>query len=291
MKAAAFEYVRPHGVEDALVAIGAGEDARVLAGGQSLVPLMALRLATPQVLVDISRCAELSCFDVVDQVLSVGAAVTDRALERDAGVRAAHPLLCATLALIAHPEIRARGTVCGSLAHADPAAELPALMLATDGEVEVRGRTGARRVPAGDFFTGPFSTALDDGELVVAAHLPVPGPRSGWSVLELARRRGDFAVAGVVCVLDEDEEGRCSRAAVSLFGVAGTPVRSRGAEEILVGARLDRSVLDEAAAAAFTGVEVLGDEVHASADYRRTAGAAIVRRVLREAESRVGTVA
>lgn len=292
MKAAAFEYLRPLGVDEALAALGTEEDARVLAGGQSLVPLMALRLATPQVLVDITRCPELSAHQLDGQVLTVGAAATDRALERDDDVRVAHPLLCATLALIAHPEIRARGTVCGSLAHADPAAELPALLLATDGEVEVRGPAGTRRVPAADFFTGPFSTAVDDGELIVAAHLPVPGPRSGWSVRELARRRGDFAVVGVVCVLDVDEEGHCSRAAVSMFGVAGTPVRSRGAEEILVGTRLDGTVLDEAAAASFTGVDVLGDEVHASAAYRRTAGAAIVRRALREAAgSRVGAVA
>lgn len=283
MKAAAFDYVRADGVDGALAALGENEEARVLAGGQSLVPLMALRLATPGMLVDISRCPELSVHALDEQILTVGAAVTDRALERDPEVRAAHPLLSQTLSLIAHPEIRTRGTVCGSIAHADPAAELPALLLATDGEVEVRGPAGARRVRAEEFFTGPFSTALADGEMVVAARLPLPGRRSGWAVEELARRRADFAVVGVVCVLDVDDAGRCGRARLSLFGVASTPVRSRAAEQILTGVRIDDAVLDAAAGASFDGVEVLGDEVHASAGYRRSAGTALVRRALRSA--------
>ncbi len=279
MKAAPFDHLRAETVDEAVAAL-ADEDARILAGGQSLVPIMALRLATPRLLVDISRCAELSSYAVDDGALTVGAAVTDRTLERDPEVRAVHPLLARTLSLIAHPEIRARATLCGSLAHADPAAELPALLLAIDGAVEVRGSGGTRRIPAGDLFPGPFTSALAEDEMVVAAHLPLPGPQTAWAVDELARRPGDFALAGVVVLADVDEDGRCTRARVSLFGVAGTPVRSRAAEQLLEGARMDEASLDEAARAVFDAVEVLGDEVHASAAYRRRAGSALVRRAL-----------
>jgi CO/xanthine dehydrogenase FAD-binding subunit len=280
VKAAPFGYARAGTVADALAALGTAEDARVLAGGQSLVPVMALRLATPGLLVDITRCAELRTHRREDGVLTVGAAVTDRELERDPDVAAAHPLLVRTLGLVAHPEIRARGTLCGSLAHADPAAELPALLLATDGEVEVDGPAGQHRVAATDFLTGPFSTALGEGEMVVAARLPLPAPGWAWTVDEVSRRRGDFALAGVVCGVERDDAGRCSSARVALFGVAGTPVRAVAAEEVLMGERLTSAVLDAAAAAAFDGVEVVGDEVHASAAYRREAGRALVRRAL-----------
>jgi carbon-monoxide dehydrogenase medium subunit len=281
VRPAPFDYVRVDSVAEALAALGDGErETRVLAGGQSLVPMMALRLARPEVLVDITRCPDLLAHSLDGPVLRVGAAVPDAVLERDPEIRAAHPLLVRTLSLIAHEEIRARGTLCGSLAHADPAAELPALLLATDGEVEVDGPRGARRVPAEHFFAGPFTTALDDGEMVVAARLPVPGPTVGWAVDEIARRPGDFALAGAICTVDVDGEGRCSGARVALFGVASTPVRSRGAEEVLMGQQVDDAVLDAAAAVSLDGVDVLGDEVHAAAAYRRDAGRALVRRTL-----------
>ena len=284
MRSAAFDYVRAGSVAEALAALADDREARVLAGGQSLVPMMALRLARPEVLVDITRCPDLLSHAVDGapdgRVLTVGAAVPDAALERDPEVRAAHPLLVRTLSLIAHEEIRARGTLCGSLAHADPAAELPALLLATDGEVEVDGPGGPRRVPAAEFFDGPFTAALDDGEMVVAARLPVPGPAVGWAVDEIVRRPGDFALAGAVCTVELDGSGRCSRVGVALFGVASTPVRSRGAEEVLMGQQVDDAALDAAAAASLDGVDVLGDEVHAPAAYRRDAGRALVRRTL-----------
>lgn len=286
MRAAPFDYVCAASVVEAVDALGSDADTRVLAGGQSLVPVMALRLATPEVLVDVSRCQELLSYAVGGQVLTVGAAVTDRVLERDPHVRRAHPLLVSALALVAHPEIRARGTLCGSLAHADPAAELPAVLLATGGQVEVRGPSGTRTIEADDLCTGSFETSLAGGELVVAARLPLPAPRSGWAVEEVARRRGDFALVGVVCVLDVDEQDLCSRARVALFGVASTPVRAASAERALVGQRLRAAVLDEAAAACFDGVDVLGDEVHASAAYRRTAGRTLVRRALGVAAAR-----
>jgi carbon-monoxide dehydrogenase medium subunit len=241
--------------------------------------------------VDITRCPELRSAALEGPVLRVGAAVPDAVLERDPEIRAAHPLLVRTLSLIAHEEIRARGTLCGSLAHADPAAELPALLLATDGEVEVDGPGGPRRVPAAEFFAGPFTSALGDGELVVAARLPVPGPGVGWAVDEIARRPGDFALAGAVCTVGFDDDGRCSGARVALFGVASTPVRASGAEEVLMGERVDEAVLDAAAAASLDGVDVLGDEVHAPAGYRREAGRALVRRTLAEAVASGGGAA
>jgi CO/xanthine dehydrogenase FAD-binding subunit len=279
VKTAPFDYVRADTVGEAVAALADGEDARILAGGQSLVPIMALRLAAPGRLVDISRSAPLRTWACADDVLTVGAAVPDRALELDPEVRAAHPLLTATLALIAHPEIRARGTVCGSLAHADPAAELPALLLAVEGELELAGPEGERSVPAGEFFTGPFTTALDEGEMVTAARFPLPAAGSGWVVDEIARRPGDFALAGAVCGIELDG-ARCVRARIALFGIAATPVRARAAERLLEGEVPTDAVLDAAAAAAFDGVEVLGDEVHASAGYRRAAGTALVRRAL-----------
>jgi carbon-monoxide dehydrogenase medium subunit len=289
VRPAAFDYVRAGSVAEALAALADDDrEARVLAGGQSLVPMMALRLARPEVLVDITRCPELLSAGLDGPVLRVGAAVPDAVLERDPEIRAAHPLLMRTLSLIAHEEIRARGTLCGSLAHADPAAELPALLLATDGEVEVDGPGGPRRVPAAEFFAGPFTAALDDGEMVVAARLPVPGPAVGWAVDEIARRPGDFALAGAVSTVELDGSGRCSRVAVALFGVAGTPVRSRGAEEVLMGEQVDEAVLDAAAAASLDGVDVLGDEVHAPAAYRRDAGRALVRRILAAAVRSAG---
>jgi CO/xanthine dehydrogenase FAD-binding subunit len=280
VKAAPFDYVRAESVADALAALASADDARVLAGGQSLVPVMALRLATPELLVDISRCPELRTYRREDGVLTVGAAVPARTLELDPAVGDAHPLLVRTLGLVAHPEIRARGTLCGSLAHADPAAELPALLLATDGEVEVAGPGGPRRVAAADLFTGPFGTALGEGEMVVSGRLPLPAPAARWTVDEVSRRPGDFALAGVVCGLELDAAGRCSSARVVLFGVAGTPVRAAGAEQVLLGEPVTGALLDAAAAATFDGVEVIGDGVHASADYRRRAGRALVRRAL-----------
>jgi CO/xanthine dehydrogenase FAD-binding subunit len=247
------------------------------------VPVMALRLATPTLLVDISRCPDLLRHHLDDDVLTVGAAVTDRVLERDPAVVAAHPLLVRALDLVAHPEIRARGTLCGSLAHADPAAELPALLLATGGAVEVDGPAGPRRVPAEAFFVGPFTTTLGEGEMVVAARLPLPRPGAGWAIEEVARRHGDFALAGAVCGLELDDDGRCRSVRVVLFGLTASPVLAGGVAAVLTGERIGDAVLDAAAAAALDGVSVLGDAVHGSAEYRRTVARAAVRRALASA--------
>lgn len=287
MKAAPFAYVRATSRREALDALArAGDGARVIAGGQSLVPLLAMRLSRPDVLVDIGTAPDLDTLEVAGGVVRVGAATTDRAVERDDAVGRRHPLLMATLAHVGHVEIRNRGTVCGSLAHADPAAELPALLVATDGEVLVDGPAGPRTIAAADLYTGPFETSLVEGELICEARFPLPADGAGWAVREVARRHGDFALVGVVVVLEVDASARCTSARVGLFGVAATPVRAHAAERALVGTRLEDDDLAAAAASAFDGVAVIGD-IHGSVGYRRSAGSALVGRALQEARSRL----
>jgi CO/xanthine dehydrogenase FAD-binding subunit len=285
VKLPAFAYHRAETLADAAAVLAehAGE-ARVLAGGQSLLPVMALRMSHPETLVDITSADDLQTHQVCE-VVRVPAAVTARTLETDPAVAQAHPLLTACLAEVGHVEIRTRGTVCGSLAHADPAAEMPALALATDGVLELVSTRGSRRVPAADFVLGPYMTAIDDDELVAAVELPCPPAAAGWSVREIARRRGDFALAGVVVVIDRGPDGRCTSARIALFAVAAAPSRATASEEVLVGSALDDAALDEAAQRAFAGVEVLGD-LHGSAEYRRRAGTRLVARALREARAR-----
>lgn len=282
-------YARAEDTENAVALLAElGEDARVLAGGQSLVPMMALRLARPEALVDITRCVDLKGVTGSTTQLTVGAAVTAREVERhpDAGGR--HPLLVRALGHVGHPEIRARGTVCGALAHADPAAEVPAVLLATEGTVTLAGPAGPRRIASQDFFVGPYMTALDEGEMVVEAEFPLLLPTTGWAIEELARRHGDFAVVGTICLLDAGADATCAHASITLFGVAGTPVRARQAERAMIGTFLDDADLDAAASAAVDEVDVLGD-LHGSVTYRRSVSRALLRRALRTA--REGTSA
>jgi aerobic carbon-monoxide dehydrogenase medium subunit len=287
VKLPAFGYHRAESLADATAALAEyGADARVLGGGQSLLPLMAMRMSSPDVLVDITAAADLHGHRADPGAgLAIPAAVTMRTVERDPEVARVHPLVRACLAMVGHAEIRSRGTVCGSLAHADPAAELPALLLAIDGSVELASVAGPRRVEARDFVLGPYTTAVGDGELVAGVTLPALSPTAGWSILEIARRAGDFALVGVIAVLDLDADGRCVDARIALFGAAATPWRAVAAEAALRGAGTDADSLREAAERAFDEVDVLGD-LHGSATYRRRAGIRLVERALREARSR-----
>ncbi|TCC57691.1 xanthine dehydrogenase family protein subunit M [Kribbella pittospori] len=279
MKLPAFAYQRAESLEEATALLAShGADARVLAGGQSLLPVMALRMSQPALLVDITKAADLSGHAIQNGRAVVSAAVTARTAEQSAG----HPLLTECLAKVGHVEIRTRGTVCGAVAHADPAAEMPALLLALDGAVRVASDTRRRRVAAADFFLGPYLTALEEGELVAGIELPEPAPTARASVLEIARRDGDFALVGVITVLDAGPDGRCTDARIALFGVAGTAKRATVAEQVLVGAELTPQVLTEAAAYAFDGFDVVGD-LHGSATYRRKAGVRLVEKSLRAA--------
>jgi aerobic carbon-monoxide dehydrogenase medium subunit len=280
MKPAAFAYHRPATLDGAIALLAEhGWDAKPLAGGQSLVPAMNFRLAQPAVLVDLNRVAGMDGVDEVAGSLRIGAMVRQRTVERSAVVAELAPLLAAALPHVAHPQIRARGTVGGSLAHADPAAELPAVMLALDAMLTLAGAEGEREVAATDFFTGLFGTALEPAELLTAIRIPAPPARSGWAFDEVSRRHGDFALAGIATTVALDAEGRCTDARIALFGVGDAPVLSAGAAAALAGAAPTDAAIRAAAAAAAAELDPPAD-VHASARYRRHLAEVMVRRAL-----------
>ena len=283
MPAVPFEYHAPATLGDALALLaGYGERAKPLAGGQSLVPLLTLRLARPEAVVDLNQIAELRAMRREQGAIVIGALVRHRALERGEGPLAACPLLAEAAALIGNGRVRTMGTVGGSLAHADPAAELPAVAVALDAALIVRGAAGERVVPAGEFFLGPLTTALAPGELLVAVRLPVPGPRTGYAVEEFCRRAGDFAVVAAIAVVDLGPAGQIGRARVALAGVGSTPVRLRDLEAALAGARPDPALFRRAAEAAARGL-VPPDDAHASAAYRRHLARVLTARALQRA--------
>jgi carbon-monoxide dehydrogenase medium subunit len=248
---------------------------------------MNFRLARPSVLVDLNRAAELAGIELrPDGALRVGAMTRQREVERSADVRAHAPLLAEAMPSIAHAQIRTRGTVGGSVAHADPAAELPAVFAALGARFLVRSSGGERWIDADAFVTGLFVTALEPGELLTAIEIPAMAPRTGWAFAEMARRHGDFALAGVACVLTLDESGRCIRARVSLFGVGDGPVAGTVASQVLTGAMPGADVFREAAAAVESQVDPPSD-IHATAAYRRHLIEVLTRRALARAAQRV----
>jgi carbon-monoxide dehydrogenase medium subunit len=280
VKPPAFRYHRPGTVEDALdVLQDLGADAKVLAGGQSLVPLMSMRLAAPAHLVDVNHLPRLDTVQVEEHVVRVGALVRHSALEHHAGAYGAAPLLRQALRLVAHPTIRNRGTTVGSLVHGDPAAELPAVLLLLDGSVTLRSAHGSRDVAAQQFFTGPMQTDVRPDELAVAASFRVPPAGSGTSFVELSRRHGDYAMCGVAAVVTR-ADGRPS-ARVALVGVADGPVLV-DVSEAAEGAWFDGDALAGLVDAA---IDPAGD-IHASADYRRHLAHVLVERALHEARDR-----
>jgi carbon-monoxide dehydrogenase medium subunit len=286
VKPAPFEYHAPETLEEALAlrALTAGDSA-VLAGGQSLIPILSLRLAAPSALVDIGNLSELSGIAVAGRQLSIGAATRQRTAERSAEVRRACALLSLALPWIGHPSTRNRGTVGGALAHADPAGELPAVALALEAELVVRGKSGHRIVAAADFFHGFMRTAVSEDELLVEVRFPLDPSKSGSSFLEVARRHGDFALVGVACSAQLDPQGRIARARIAFAGVGGTPVRALEAEQLLAGQEPRPELLREAAAVASAATEPHSD-LHASADYRRHVAKVLARRALTEALER-----
>ena len=285
MKPAPFDYCRPSSVDEAVEALGTSESSRVLAGGQSLIPAMNFRLTDVSVLVDIRRIEGLGAVTTDPGGVTVGAAATQTRVLDDDGAAGVVPGLRAALRHVGHLQIRNRGTVCGSLAHADPAAELPALAVAAGAAITVAGPQGPRQVAAEDFFLGPFWTALDDGELVTEVRFPAPPAGSVTVVEEISRRAGDFAVAGLVAVIDADG-GAVRSARLVGFGVGGSPTRLESAETALAGwaDTADTGAIVDAATA--DTVDAF-DDIHATSWYRREAVAALVvraaRRALREA--------
>lgn len=286
MKPPVFEYHRPDSLNEALALLGAHPDAKPLAGGQSLIPAMNFRLAAPGRLIDLNALDELAGIDeTAEGGLRIGAMTRHRAVERSAAVAARAPLLAAAMPFIAHRQIRNRGTIGGSLAHADPAAELPAVMVALAARLVLASTRGERVVPAEEFFTGLFATALEEGELITAIEIPAPPPRSGSAFLELARRHGDYALVGVTAVVILDSADRVAEARIVLFSVGEGPVRAARAEAALAGTTGDAAAR-EAAADAVQGDIDPSSDIHASSAYRRQLASVLTRRALAAALGR-----
>lgn len=280
MKPPPFEYVAPGTLEEAVAALAEhGDEAKVLAGGQSLVPLLAFRLARPSILVDLNGVAELDYVRLDGDRLVLGALGRQRDVERLPGLRERCAVVVEAVENVGHVAIRNRGTVAGSLAHADPAAEWPALALVLDAELELAGPGGRRTVQARDFFVTYFTTALRPDEILAEVRVPLPNGRSGSCFLELARRHGDFAIAGVAAHVSLGDGGGVRDARIGLIGVADRPVRAEAAEAAIRGGLPGEERIAEAAAAVDEAVEPSGD-IHATADYRRHAARVLTRRAL-----------
>jgi carbon-monoxide dehydrogenase medium subunit len=290
VKPAPFEYQAPASLEAALEALARhGGEAKLLAGGQSLIPVMNFRLAEPSLLIDINKLRELDFIRrEEDGTLRIGALARHRRLERDPLVAAAAPLLHEAVPHIAHPQIRNRGTFGGSLAHADPAAELPAVVLALDARLRLRraGDRGDRWVEARDFFAGLFTTALEPDEMLVEAALPPLPARTGWAFLEIARRHGDYAQAGVAARVTLDESGRCHEARLVYLSAGGGPVDAREAARLLAGEEISTAAVEAAAEKASRDEIDPPEDVHATSGFKRHLARVLTRRALRRAAER-----
>jgi carbon-monoxide dehydrogenase medium subunit len=287
MKPPSFRYFVAHSVEEALARLAEhGDEARALAGGQSLVPLMNMRLAQPRVLIDINPIGELAYIRFWDGGLAFGALTRDATLERDATVAARLPLLVEAARYVGHPAIRNRSTIGGSMAHADPAAELPAVMVALDAEFVVRGPAGDRTIAGGDFFQGYLQTSLSTGELLIEVRVPSLPAGAGSAFLEFSRREGDYALAGVAAVVTMAADGTIGDVRLGLCSVGPTPVRARAAEEALHGQRPGPDAWAAAAAAVRATLDDPPADIHASAAYRCHLAGVLTERALAAAATR-----
>lgn len=283
MKPPPFKYRSAHDSTEAVELLTEyGEDSKILAGGQSLVPLMNFRMARPSVLVDINRTRDMTDIREDDGNLVIGAMTRQRVLERDPTASAAVPLLPAALAHTGHTTNRNRGTFGGSLAHADPAAELPTLLIALGGELTVKGPSGSRTIPAEEFFLAPLMTAVEYNEILFSARLPRLPAGTGVAVEELARRHGDFAIVSVMAAIHLDSDGRADLVRLAAGGVDSTPIRLHDAESELSGTTLDVSSVDAASTAAADACHPV-DDVHGSASYRLDMVRVLVARAIRSA--------
>jgi CO/xanthine dehydrogenase FAD-binding subunit len=283
MKPAKFDYFAPTSLDEALQLLGQyGSDAKVLAGGQSLMPLMAMRLVRPAVVIDINRIAGLAGISADDEAITLGALTRQRALERSGLVQESLPLVAAAIPHIGHFQIRNRGTVGGSLAHADPAAEIPALCLALDAEFTVVSSAGERTASARDFFVGLLTTALEPEQMLYQVRIPRLSGRWRWGFREVSRRDGDFAMVGAIALVRLDDQEVCQEARITMFGVGETPLRINQAEEALRGGKVDDEAR-RAAAALVSGAVAPGSDIHASAEYRTEVSGVMARRALEDA--------
>jgi aerobic carbon-monoxide dehydrogenase medium subunit len=288
MKIPPFEYHAPASLDEALELLAEyGDEGKILAGGQSLLPLLAMRLARPGHVIDLNRVDGLDSIAVREGALALGPMVRERSAERSPAVQAGVPVLAEALRFVGHEAIRNRGTVAGSLAHADASSELPAVAVVTEADMLLRSKTTERRIPASQFFQGHFTTALADDECLVEVRIPVAPPRTGWCCEEVARRHGDFALVGAIVMTRVDDGGEITEARIAMFGVADQARRAPQAEMGLVGTRPSSDVFRAAAAAATSGLDPPSD-IHGSADYRRHLAAVVVRRALTRAAERAG---
>ena len=282
MYPATFDYAAPETLDEALSLLAEhGDEAKVLAGGQSLIPLLKLRFASPEKLVDINRIGGLDTLAEDGGVLRIGALVRHKTCERSQLLRERYPVLAQAAAQVSDPIVRNLGTVCGSVAHADPQGDWGSALLAAGGEVVARGRSGERILPLRDFFDGPFTTALDPAEIITEVRVPDPGPSSGGAYLKLERKVGDFATAAVGVQVSLDD-GAVARAGIALTGVGPTNIAAVEAEQALVGSALDDEAIRNAAALAARAAQPQSD-LRGSAEYKRQVVRVFTERALRAA--------
>lgn len=285
MKPAKFEYHRPATIDEAIAILGPYQgEARVLAGGQSLVPMMNFRLATPAAIIDLNRIPGLGKIEAANGVVAIGAMARQRQIEFSAPIAQHLPLLSEALHWVGHLPTRTRGTIGGSIAHADPAAEIPMVLQAMAGEVVARGPQGERRIAAPDLFLAPLTTALGPDEILTEVRFPVMPGRAAHAIEEFARRKGDFAIAAIAVILVRDGE-RCTMARLATAGIGPVPVRLREAEAILEDRGLGEAAIAEAAQRAAGLVEPMADH-NASADFRRHLTGVLTRRAVLKARDR-----
>jgi aerobic carbon-monoxide dehydrogenase medium subunit len=282
MKLPPFEYACPTTLNEAVALLASHDgEAKPLAGGQSLVPMLAFRVASPSLLVDLRKLAELREIKIADGGVTLGAMVRWRDILDDARLRKAHPLLVAAVEHVAHYQIRNRGTVGGSIAHADPAAEMPGIVVACEAKIAVVGKSGARVIDAANFFQGPLMTALKPDEIITEIRLPAWPANRRFGFQEFARRRGDFALAAAMLFYDE-EGGKARNAHVGAIGVADRPLRLPAVEQVLNGNTIDEAIIAKAEAAASASVDP-ADDIHASGAYRKALIGVMVERALKSA--------
>lgn len=286
MKLPPFEYACPATLDEAVALLAAHDgEAKVLAGGQSLVPMMAFRVAQPSLLVDLRKLAGLNRIDISADGVRLGALVRWRDIQDDRRLERAHPLLAAAIEHVAHYQVRNRGTVGGSVAHADPAAEMPGIAVTCDALIAATGRSGSRTIGAVDFFQGALTTALEPDEIITEIRLPPWPVARRWAFQEFSRRRGDFAMSGVALFYDSGKDGKAANVHVGVIGVGDRPIRLAKTEAYIAGQTVDDATIARAGETAAAEVDAQ-DDIHASADYRRSLTGTLVERALRQAAAR-----
>jgi carbon-monoxide dehydrogenase medium subunit len=286
MKLPPLEYACPTSLSEAVKLLASRNgDARAIAGGQSLMPMLAFRVVAPALLVDLRKLTELKEIKIAADGVRLGAMVRWRDIEDDARLAAAHPLLKAAVEHVAHYQIRNRGTVGGSIAHADPAAEMPGICVTCDAEIAATGSNGARTIRADDFFVGALTTSLEPDEIITEIKLPAWPAQRRWGFREFARRRGDFAMAAAALFFDQDAGGKATNAHVGIIGLGDRPRRLPDVEAAINGKAVDEALMEKAAEVTSASVEAQAD-IHASAEYRRSLAGTMVERALRDAAQR-----